>query len=627
MVVCVNHGSTISLFHRLRSQTVSTRYLCVSGAPTWFKGSDGEPFLKSDRTGMLPNRNEPPSCFVAKTTSWDPFIVYLVDPHVSSKARPDSSSQSPCPGYPPLPVNALPYNPAQPTPLYYNQPVVLQCLNTAVVSPIMVIRKVERGTTIVGGGQQPISPTTGKFDPSAEAWGDPVSQLHKIAFEIIEDPNTPAPTPTSESGEMQSPGESGHFLGCLNEHVGLRRPSASRQWVASAMSGPPTPTTPITPMNVSGAPSNENEALKMTASPPTSPTAAAAAYAAAQTRFSLGRGPRGAMIPPSASSSSSGPGGFSFSAYHQQQQNQHHLQLHQQQQQQQHQQQQQQQQQQQEEELMDSTESNDGGKVKRPRRVSSSVVVQKDRAGALASKNRRRGQSMSVLGMQQQMLSQGAAGSASGPSSAMQHAQQHNHQGNAGGGNFASSELLRRTSSFANSLSASETSSLGAPPGSLWTVDVNDSDIWTIVGTDIARHTFYLPPKLVGGFHARVPNKDQSIGHLINVPAPAKEITPVPVLTSYNTSTAKSSSGGGADKGANSNQQGLVTLFGENLSQDLFVYFGDWRCAQMKLQSSTTMLCAPPPHLDEGGVPRGRMPILLVRTDGVIFPTSVIYEC
>jgi hypothetical protein len=181
----------------------------------------------------------------------------------------------------------------------------------------------------------------------------------------------------------------------------------------------------------------------------------------------------------------------------------------------------------------------DGGKTKRPRRVSSSVVVQKDRLGVNVAKNRRRGLSLSMLGMQNQLSSNNPQHQQQ-HSIASQHPLHHQQQQAAMQSSFAinspldSSLLsLRRTNSFANSLTNSEASSLSAPASSSWSVDVHDSDIWTIVGTDIARYTFYLPNKLVDGIKARVERADHGIAHLINVPAPATPITPMPMVHSF----------------------------------------------------------------------------------------------
>jgi recombining binding protein (suppressor of hairless) len=108
-------------------------------------------------------------------------------------------------------------------PIYYNQTVVLQCLTSGVVSPVLIIRKVDHDTTVVGGGlQEGAKGVPDHFCAPGEVCGDPVSQLHKVAFEVY-DPNMSAPAPGS-------PGPTNAFLSCIVDKVNTYKPSSGRTW-------------------------------------------------------------------------------------------------------------------------------------------------------------------------------------------------------------------------------------------------------------------------------------------------------------------------------------------------------------------------------------------------------------
>src|SRR5215472_12986128 len=83
----------------------------------------------------------------------DPFIMYIVDVNKPTGAMDTPPPSPPHPEYPSPPPNAIPYTNTG-TPIYYNQTVVLQCLTSGVVSPVLIIRKVDHQTTVVGGGLQ-----------------------------------------------------------------------------------------------------------------------------------------------------------------------------------------------------------------------------------------------------------------------------------------------------------------------------------------------------------------------------------------------------------------------------------------------------------------------------------------
>jgi hypothetical protein len=180
---CIIHGGLVALFNRVRSQTVSTKYLGQDPAT---------------------------STLLTRTTHWDPFVIYLVNPteHVST-----SDSRR----------NADPTK--SPILIHFGQKVVLQCVHTGLVSPIMTLRRVENSSLV------PASNSINGGD--ANAIGDPVCQLHKVAFEL--EPNQ------SPSGFLACLGESigvrmsGPFMG--TEELGLEPPSVAAQQEAASVNG------------------------------------------------------------------------------------------------------------------------------------------------------------------------------------------------------------------------------------------------------------------------------------------------------------------------------------------------------------------------------------------------------
>lgn len=479
--LCINHGSTISLFHRLRSQTVSTKYLCVSGSGSSFKGSDGAPLMGIDQR----SRASTPS-FIAKTSSWDPFVMYIVDAEKPAGGMDVPPPPPPHADYPSPPPNAISFmNNGTPIPIFYNQTVVLQCLTSGVVSPVLIIRKVDRQTTVVGGGAQEGSKGVGEqYCAPGEVCGDPVSQLHKVAFEVFE-PGKGAP----ESG---SPGPTGAFLSCMGEKVNTYRPVEGRQW-QSGVDGSRSPDSPVVP----GSP--------IVSTP--------ASNGSGNDYF--GSGPSSAARSEPASPA---PNPLEFP-------------------------------------------SSDGGRVKKPKRGSSS-------AGGLskssASKPRRR------------PTSAGSAGS-------------------------------RQTGSDS-----------GASSGALWQVDIGETSVWTIVGTDQVRYNFYVPPVLFDS---------QNAPQTGSFPTPSKPVTPFPGVVKYLPPDRASEAPKGhgtrhmlAKPGPQTSK--LLTLYGENFTKadPVSVFFGSEPSPYVEVRCSEVLGCpAPESQLTK------RRPIILVRGDGVVFPSSVMY--
>ncbi|KAJ1736274.1 hypothetical protein LPJ61_000058 [Coemansia biformis] len=240
--LCIHHGSTISLFNRLRSQTVSTKYLGASCSV-----SEGGPRPFWFPAGGAGSGPEGTTTFVARNSVWDPFIIWIVNTHLSKpeieafNAR-IAENRTPIAGYPTPPTFAL--QPQCPPdfdspdagdagsmdgdaagqagariPIMYNQAVILQCVSTGMCSPVLTLRKVEKGSIAAGSFY-------GR-DPSRDVHGDPVSQLHKVAFEMRVQTRDELPAVTVTPAGLHA--HAGSYLTCMGDIVGVNKSNEGRQ--------------------------------------------------------------------------------------------------------------------------------------------------------------------------------------------------------------------------------------------------------------------------------------------------------------------------------------------------------------------------------------------------------------
>lgn len=363
---------------------------------------------------------------MARTSSWDPFVVWIVSPGQTRTETLQEHAQR-HPGFPPPPaiaINSPPENVPQ-TPIHYNQPIVLQCLSTGLVSPVMVIRKVDKGSMVLGGG------STGNTCPEyeQEAIGDPVSQLHKVSFQIT---GQATPAGTFSHGKLQQ----GTYLACLGDVVGMQRANEGKRFL-------PDPKTPQSPTAAEDD-DNSGSSVKSTTVHSSSP-------------FSMDIVPEipesnnvpEALMSAWSAADAKALGSGSFAG---------------------------------EKSIITTA---DGQRVERRRRVSSSVAIKSAGSTTKAmTKSRRRVQSMSVTQSEAQRIRASAL-------AANNQYQSHSIQafGNSSVASVGSEGREKPAKENAKVLAIQQQ----RRHSSIWTEDVTDAAVWTIVGTDCAQYNFCTP--------------------------------------------------------------------------------------------------------------------------------------
>lgn len=184
-------------------------------------------------------------------------------------------------GYPHTPVNAILSSQSQ-HPICYNNTVILQSLTTGVMSPTLVVRRVEQASVAIGADGMGESK---RYCPPGECQGDPVSQLHKIALEIY--------TVTDQDHLERDRRYGGEWLVCINEQIKSQQAQQERKWANRQQAPASSPHS--RPASLANA---HDPSLGAVATPAVSPISSGSSLGATGDYFS-GRRPSGSTINPS----------------------------------------------------------------------------------------------------------------------------------------------------------------------------------------------------------------------------------------------------------------------------------------------------------------------------------------
>ena len=429
------------------------------------------------------------------------------------------------------PANALPVPDGASATIYYNQPVVLQCIATAVVSPVMIVRQVDKTSTALGGGRGENGTTARGGTPSSnrgespaplttedgrvpvapgETLGDPVSQLQKVAFEVLTNPIASYAAAAQQSVPdliAGFPGSS-QFLSCMGEVVGIHHAASPRVPLGSTPSTPSlTPTSAATSGSYSSGSGGSGSSSWFAPPPHGFPGAAAntgssdfeSAYPYNSARHSNAQA---ALYGRTRASSASVAGTSSPDM------------------------------------------SADGGKVRKtPRRTSSTAGLH----GEPTSGGRRRGSSLSSANSPFPPGHPYAPAPASTP---------------------ANASVLE------------------------WSVDCSEQCVWTIAGIDIVRHTFFVPAppqhmiaSVAGPTSSPAPAVTIQVAPVIHRWDLPRSLSP---SDDVNDDTLLSASARAP------NQADDAAMYGDGFFQDLQVWFGDTKSPDVFIISPGMLRCTIP---------------------------------